>query len=135
MSAVSWSLQKAVFAQLAADAGVKAELGDPPRIYDAPPSDAVYPYAVLGEGRASPLDGVDGGVEHEIRIGIFSRYQGRREVKRILDALYDALHEASFAVDGAHLVSSRFVFADVFARDAQGGFSGVARFRVVTQLM
>jgi hypothetical protein len=132
MTASIWTLQKAVFARLMADAGLKAEIGDPPRLYDDPPADAVFPYVLLGEARVSPLAGVDGGLEHEIRLQIFSRYAGRREVKRIIDALYDALHEADFAVEGATLVNIRFVFGDAFRRAGTETYQGVARFRAVT---
>ena len=134
MTALVWAVQKAVFMQLSNDAGVKLVLGDPPRIHDDAPASAVFPYAILGEGRAAPLDGVDGAFEHDVRIGIFSRYQGRREVKQIVDALYDALHDAVFLVDGATLISSRFVFGDVFRREPNEAYRGVARFRVVTQV-
>lgn len=132
MSLRSFALQKAIFERLSADAGVKGELGDPPRIYDAPPESAAHPYALIGETRASKIAGHPSGIEHDVRIRIVSRWQGRREVKRALDALYDALHDQDFAIDGARLVNCRFVFADVFER-ADQVFEGVARFRAATE--
>lgn len=128
-----WSLQRAVYAHLRADAGLAAEIGDPPRVYDDPPDDAVFPYLALGETRARDWPGVVGGLEHEIRLYAFSRHAGRREVKRIIAAVYDALHEAPLAPDGLHLVSLRFVFADAFQRQDGETYQGVARFRAVTQ--
>ena len=133
MSASAWALQKALYAHLAADAGVLAELGDPPRIHDEAPPGAALPHVVLGEGSARPVPGLDGGVEHEIRLLVHSRHQGRREVKRIIDVLHDALHDAAFAVEGASLVNIRHVFSDVFRRSDDGTYLGVARFRAVTQ--
>lgn len=133
MSASAWALQKALYAHLAADAGIIAELGDPPRIHDEAPPAAAFPYVVLGDGQTRPLAGVDGAVEHDIRLTVFSRHQGRREVKRLIDCLHDALHDASFAVDGAHLVNLRYVFGDVFRRSDDGTYLGVAKFRAVTQ--
>ena len=135
MSAASWAMQKAVYAALRADDGVKAELGDPPRIFDNPPKGEAYPHVVIGEGRVTPLDGVDGAAEHEIRLQIFSRHAGRREIRRIIDALYDALHEADFAIDGHRLVNIRFVFADIFKRGESDLYQGAARFRAVTQAL
>lgn len=134
MSARAWALQKAAYAALAADAGVKAELGDPPRIHDEPPRDAVFPYAVLGEGRAAPLPGHDGATVHEIRILIVSRHGGRREVKRILDAFVGALHDADFPVEGGRLVSLTFSGADIPRRRGGEAFEGIARFRAVTEV-
>ena len=49
----SWALQQAVFAALGADADVKAALGDPPRIFDAVPRDAAFPFAVIGDDAQS----------------------------------------------------------------------------------
>lgn len=132
MTLASFALQKALYAALLADSGVRAELGDPPRIYDAPPESAAHPYAVLGEARATRIAGHPSGVEHDIRIRIVSRYEGRREVKRALEAVVAALHDADPPLEGARLVGLRFLFADIFAR-GDGVFEGLARFRAATE--
>ena len=129
----AWGLQKAVYEQLTGDAALKALLGDPPRIYDAPPREAVFPYAALGGSRVKDWPGVEGGLEHDIRVNVFSRYLGRREVKDVLNAVYDALHEADLTIEGRRLVQIRFTFADIFPRNNNGVFQGVARFRAVTE--
>ncbi len=133
MTGAQWALQKAIYQHLRADAGVRAEIGDPVRIYDDPPPDAVFPYLTIGEARASDLKGVDGGLEHDLKLYVFSRYAGRREVKRILGAVYDSLHEAGLSLSGHDLVNISFVFADVFRRLDGEIYQGVARFRAVTQ--
>ena len=43
----SWALQQAVYAELVVNSGIMAVLGDPPRVYDAVPRDAVFPYAAI----------------------------------------------------------------------------------------
>lgn len=133
MSASMWPLQTALYAVLSGHSGLAAEIGDPPRIYDDPPASAALPYVVLGEARAADYPGLEGGVEHDIRISVFSRHGGRKEVKRLLDLLKEALHEADFAVDGARLVQCRFVFADAFRRRDAQLYEGLARFRAVTE--
>lgn len=129
----SWALQKAVYARLAADAPLAAEIGTPPRIYDAPPADAAFPYIVLGEGHAAPLAGHEAASEHDVRIGIVSRHAGRRDIRRIADRLYDALHDADFPVEGHRLVNCRFVFADAFRRGETHTHTGAVRFRAVIE--
>ena len=130
---VSWDLQKAVYVALADDAAVQSQIGDPLRLYDAPPTNARYPFAVIGEARTRDYSGIDGGLEHEIRIAIYSRYAGRREVKEISAAVYDTLHEADLDLPDAALVNIRFVFADAL-RNADGEtYYGALRFRAVTQ--
>ena len=133
MTDAIWALQSAIYQHLAADAVLKAELGDPARIYDDAPPDAVFPYVILGEARANDWNGVDGGFEHDLKLYAFSRYAGRREVKRVMGAIYDALHEATLTLSNHQLINIRFVFGDIFRRQDRETYQGVARFRAVTQ--
>ncbi len=126
-----WALQKAVHGAISADAGLAALLGDPPRIYDVAPRRPVFPFATYGQWRATAYAGIAGGLEHDIRIRVFSRYEGRRETRAIMAALHDALQDAELAPDGRTLVSLRFVFSDVFLRGDGATWSGVMRFRAV----
>jgi hypothetical protein len=134
VNAATFELQQALHAHLSADEGLKALLGDPPRIYDDPPADSAFPYLVIGETRAQPVAGADALFEHDLRLQVFSRHAGRRDVKRVLDAVYDALQDAALAVESARIVSFRFVFSDVLRREAEV-YSGVARYRVVTEAL
>lgn len=133
MSDASLSLQKAIYASLMADAGVKAEIGDPARIYDAPPADAIFPYLSIGESRTRPLAGIDGAVEHEVRLYAYSKYAGRLEIKRIMGAVYNALHDAPLQLQDHQLISLRFIFNDAFRRNDGETYQAVSRFRAVTQ--
>lgn len=133
MSVVQWPLQVALYTALQDYTPLAAELGDPPRIFDDPPAAAALPYLILGEGRASDYPGLAGGAEHDIRVSVFSRHGGRKEIKRLLDLVVEALHETDFAIEGARLVQCRFVFSDVFRRRDGALFEGLARFRAVTE--
>jgi len=133
MSSSVWALQRAVYQKLSSAAALKTYLGDPARIYDAAPADANIPYILIGESKASDWKGVDGGVEHELRLHVFSRYAGRREIKDIMSAVYDALHEIELTLDGHQLINIRFVFSDALRRQDSDIYHGVMRFRAVTQ--
>ena len=133
MTDASLSLQRAIYAHLLADAGVKALIGDPARVYDDPPVGAVFPYLTLGEAKTRTLAGVEGGVEHDIRLYAFSKYAGRLEIKQIMGAAYDALHDAALALQDHQLISLRFVFGDAFRRIDGETYQAVSRFRAVTQ--
>ncbi|MEO0400304.1 MAG: DUF3168 domain-containing protein [Pseudomonadota bacterium] len=128
---LGWAVQKATYAALLADAGVKAVLGDPARIYDDSPRRPTYPFATFGEWRVGALSGVDGTFEHDIRLRIFSRYQGRKETRDAMAAVYDALQDAALTPENRTLVSMRFVFSDVFLRADGRTWNGVMRFRAV----
>lgn len=132
MSAHAWPIQVGLYAALSANASLAALIGHPPRIYDEAPASAPFPYVAFGDMRAAAYPGLDGGIEHDVRLSAFSRHGGRREVKTLLDALVEALHEADFPIIGARLISIRFVFADVFRRRDGEIYEGVARFRAVT---
>ncbi len=135
-----WSLQRALYHRLTQDEFLKKILGDPARIFDNPPTEAPFPYVTIGEGRSNDFVGVDGGMEHDVRLHVFSRYAGRRQVKQIIDLLYQALHEADLDLFDEtnsfrehHLVNIRFVFSDIFRVRDGTIYQGVIRFRAVTQ--
>jgi hypothetical protein len=134
MSEPSFALQQAIVTALSADAGVKALLGDPPRLYDDVPRKSAFPYATLGEGELQPWDTAsERGFAHALMFHVWSRYGGRKEAKAVLDALYAVLHDASLSLAGHRLVNLRFEFADIF-RDADGEtYHAVARYRAVTE--
>ena len=133
MSSSVWALQRAIYNALRDDAVIQQKLGSPARVFDDPPADAAFPYLTIGETRIRDWPGVQGGVEHDIRLHAFSRYAGRREIKEILNAVYDALHDAILPLQDNQLVNIRFVFGDAFRRNDGETYQGVVRFRAVTQ--
>ena len=133
MSDAIWALQRAMYTALSAAPGVRALLGAPARIYDDPPAGAEMPYLVIGPTQISDWSGVARGLQHDLRLHVFSVYAGRREIKQIMGAVYDVLHDAEFPVDGHRLVNLRFVFADAVRRRDGGAYQGVMRYRAVTQ--
>ena len=133
MGDASWPLQKAVFTALEADAGVKALVGDPARIYDHVPAKTTYPYIHIGDG-----DGVDWssktftGQDHTIELHIWSRYRGSKEIKNILSAIHDVLHEAALTVTGHNLIILRFDFRTSFMDSDGLTRHGIIRFGALT---
>lgn len=132
-SDAAYALQRAVYDHLLTSDSVKSAIGDPPRMFDVPPRRPIYPFATFNDWRISPVSGVAGGFIHEFRLRVFARQQGRAEARAAMAALYDALQDAPISVDGHTLVSLRFVFSDVFPRGDGSSWSGVSRFRAVTQ--
>jgi hypothetical protein len=134
MSVSAWPLQQAVFAALSADAGVKALIGDPPRLFDKPPGDAQLPYVLIGDGTEEDWGtATDTGAEHVLTIHVWSRAGGRKEARAILAAIYNVLHEASLTLDDFHLVNLRFVLSQVLVEADALTYHGIARYRAVTE--
>ena len=133
MTDASWEFQKAVYGAIAADPAVQGLIGAPARIFDDAPPDAAFPFLTIGEARSVDWPGAAGGQEHNLRLYAWSRYAGRREVKAMIGAVYDVLHDASLTMQSFRLVNLRFVFADVFRKQDGDTYQGVMRFRAVTE--
>jgi len=134
MSDANWALQEAVFAELSANAGVQSALGDPPRLYDAVPRAAAFPYAALGDGQETDFStATEQGSEHILALHVWSRGGGHREAKQIAAAIRDCLDGASLALAGFALVGIAFQSAD-YARQPDGEtWRASLRFRAVTE--
>ena len=130
----SWALQQAVFAALSVSDDIKELAGDPPRVFDAVPRDAAFPYIVVGEDGESNWDtATEAGSEHSLAIHVWSRGGGRKEIKLAAGAVRDCLDGASLALTGHTLIDLRFLSA-VFVRESDGEtFRAVVRFRAVTE--
>lgn len=134
MSSASWALQTAIFAALAADAGIKAVLGDPPRVYDEVPRNAAMPYLVIGDDKETDWNtSTDTGTEHALILHVWSRARGRKESKAIADAIRTALDDANLAPPGHTLIGIKYQSAE-FLRQTDGQtYHAILRFRAVTE--
>lgn len=124
----SWAVQLALYAALEGASGLEGA-----GVYDEVPEGAAHPFLTIGEAKTSEYGGVEGAREHEVRVHAYSRWGGRRELKRIEGAVHDALHGAALPLEGHRLVSCRFVFADVIRQPGQDTFHAVMRYRLVTE--
>lgn len=134
MSRASFALQQAAFAALSANPDVQSVLGNPPRIYDAVPRGAAFPYAVIGDAAENDWSTAsDRGSEHVLAIHVWSRAGGYREAKEAAEAVRLALDGAALALAGATLIDIRFLSAD-YARETDGEtWRASLRFRAVTE--
>lgn len=135
MPSASWALQKALHAQLSADAGLAALLGAP-RIYDDVPRNPTFPYVTYGGSTVRDWStGSDDGHEHIVTLHAWSRGAGRKPAHELLGALETALDQKALALDGHRLISLRHEFSDV-RREADGEtWHGVLRLRAITEAL
>jgi hypothetical protein len=128
-----WALQEALVTALAADAGLKALIGDPARIYDGAPRGVAFPYLSIGAGAEGDWSVQSGeGVECRLILHAWSRYAGRKEIKDILGRVRTVLHDASLGVAGWRLINLRCEAVE-YPRTAEGAFHGLARFRAALE--
>jgi hypothetical protein len=130
MSLHSWELQKAIFTTLNGNVRGMSAVNVP--VFDDVPEGTEYPYVVIGEETAAnngtkTLDGI----EHTLTIHAWSRYRGRREIKEIMQSVYENLHNTDISVSGASLVNIRQEFNTTLAETDGITRHGVMRFRAV----
>lgn len=127
------ALQKALIGHMGEDPGLCALLGDPPRIWDAPPDRPNCPYLLIGRSESRPVGASDCGVEHGLTLTVVSRFRGTEEAKAILAALKLALTDATLEADGMRTISLRPGFADVYPAPDRLRTFAVLRVRAVTE--
>ena len=95
--------QKALVARLRAEV---AEVSG--RVYDRAPDNAAFPFVEIGDVVTTPLDAqaMRGG-EALWQIDVWSRRGGRVEARRIMGAVYDALHWHALALEAGAAVLCR----------------------------
>lgn len=146
--AAAVAIQQAVFTMLRADSALGALLptsmfaGDAGKaVYDRPPqpdlaelASTVFPFVVIGDDTAAEFDTDDAdGQETTITLHAWSRYRGKKEVKQVLDALYNALHGVALTITGQISVYCFFEFMESMLDPDGLTQHGVIRFRIVTQ--
>ena len=124
----SFEIQKAIF-QAIVGSGVVGN-----RVYDEIPEsgETEFPYIAIGESDGSPDDiECQDGTDDALTLQIWSRYQGFKEVKDVIDALRPVLHNIEFTVPGRSDVHVWFDFTRTF-RDSNGvDRRGIVQLRIL----
>jgi uncharacterized protein DUF3168 len=88
----SWLLQKAIFKTL--DQGLSTP------VFDSVPPGPAFPYVTIGDDVS--IDGsskIESGQEFACQVHVWSRQRGRKEVKEIIDAIDDLLHQQPLPIE------------------------------------
>ena len=126
-------VSKAIHALLSANLSVQSVLGLPPRLYDNPPEDPVFPYLTYGPMRSEDISG-DGALisAHTLTLHIWSRYGGRAQVMEVLAAVTGALQSGALTLQGAQLVRAQVSYTDIFRAPDGQTLHGLIRFSLTT---
>jgi hypothetical protein len=128
------ALQQALLTKLRGNGDLTALLGNPPRVYDEPPADLVYPYVSLGRSETRPWGGLDGeGLEHVLSLTVVSVFGGSEEAKAVMALVRLSLHGTALSLDGHRLINLRVTYADLFKAADWRSTYGVLRLRAVTE--
>lgn len=131
--AAEWSLQKAVFATLNADATLTGLIGAG-RVHDDAPQHAAFPYLTFGQSTFTDWStATDDGAEHVLTLHVWSRAAGKKEAQAIMRAVRRGLHDRSLALEDHRLINLRHELSET-SRDPDGEtVHGIVRFRAVTE--
>lgn len=127
------ALQAALLRHLRADAGIKACLGDPARVWDQVPRKAAYPHLLIERSESRPVPAEGCGIEHRLGLRVLSTFGGVPEVRAVVAAVRAALEEVRLGEGGVRTVSLGVTFADVFPGPGVKPAFGVIRLRAVTE--
>lgn len=137
MASASHEVQAAIFAALSADAGVKAEIGDPARVYANPPPGAVMPFVTLSEVSAGDWSTVSW-YGREILFDVHAWGEmnaaagGRIKLLAVMDACEMALRTRPTGLTGHRLGLLRFLSSRVLLDPDGRTLHGVISLRALT---
>lgn len=128
------ALLAAMRAACAADADVRAVLGDPARLYDNRPKAPIFPFLTIGRVETVAADASESpALNHTITLHVWSREAGKAEAMAALAALRACLHNAALTVAGRRLVLLGVVYADIFLSPDARSTQGLMRLRAITE--
>ena len=103
----SFDLQSAVYSLLSGDSSLDTLIGDG-RIYDSvAPQDSAYPYVVIGMETVTDLGTktLEGNF-YNLNIEVWSQYRGQKQIKEVMERIYNLVNNVSISVSGADSVMS-----------------------------
>jgi hypothetical protein len=127
-------LEQALLSLLSGDAGVRAALGQPPRVFDTAGSRPVLPYLEISGHASEPRDsaGVEAS-EHRVDLRILSREGGRQEAKEALAAARAVLKAGELEMEGWRCVLLWPVFSDLMVLRPGNVYRAHLRIRAVVE--
>ena len=116
----SFDLQSAIYSTLSDDSTLDSLVGNN-KIFDSTaPQDTAYPYVIIGleSARDVGTKSTDGKV-YNVDIEVWSQYRGQKEIKEVMERVYNLFNNATITVSGASSVMS-FVITTTTLVEADG---------------
>jgi hypothetical protein len=131
----AWDVQSGVFTCLSGSTALTSLLASGANgVLDHVPAGTVFPYVVLGETSARPMDSQRiSGNEITVTIHAYSRGSGMHQLKNIMSAVYDALHDVSFSVPNQVLVLCQCLDTATLLEGDGLTRHGIQRFKIITE--
>jgi hypothetical protein len=118
------------------DFDITAIFGSPPRLYDYPPDDPIYPYLSYGTVRSEDRSGDDVEIlSHMVTLHVWSRYSGRAEILDLLTTLSNRLEVIPKAQGDYRIVGLNILYTDVFRARDNRTQHGLIRLSIQTETL
>jgi hypothetical protein len=119
---------------LSVDVGVRAALGDPPRLASREGEKLAYPYASFGDAQIRCQDSAGSvGFELGLSLHVWAREGERSLALGAVAALRDAIHGRALLLADFHMSLLLVVFTDLFRDGDARTHHGVLRLRAVCE--
>lgn len=103
---------------------------DVPDLPAGMPEDS-FPYIVIGRDYTNAFDTDSwNGDKVSIQLDVWSRYNGRKETKEILAAIYNLLHKQELTQSGVDVVDCLHVYSTIPDVGASNYVHGIARYEI-----
>lgn len=131
----AWNVQAGLYTCLVATHNLTDLLADGTGgIRDHVPASSSFPYIVIGDMSARPMSTQTyGGQEILATVHSYSRAEGMKELKSVMHAVQEALHDADFSVTGATLVLCQETSSETYLESDGETRHGIQRFRIITE--
>lgn len=116
----SFDLQSALYTLLSGDSTLDSLLGNN-KIFDSvAPQDTAYPYVLIGLETTTDIGtkSLDGNL-YNVDIDVWSQYRGQKEIKEVMERIYNLTNNVTISVSGADSVMS-FVNSSTTIVEADG---------------
>jgi len=135
MSEFFLPVQQAIYSRLTNEVNSATIYDDVPALPEGKPLQD-FPFVVIGQdyGTDWDTDDTEGG-EISVVLHIFSRYEGMKETKQIMQEIYQALHRqaANLSATGYRFVDVLHEFTDTFVDSDGRTRHGVCRFIITVE--
>jgi hypothetical protein len=105
-------------------------------VYDNAPQGSAFPYVTIGEANLTDND-TDStqNVYISYVIHVWSRADGRKEIKTIMGEIYSALHLTKFSESGYSFTENYFLSSDSFVDSDGKTRHGVQTFKLTMEII
>lgn len=107
-------LERAVLDALRGDAGVRAVLGNPARVFDTDMERPAFPFLEIARHAMEDISGADAAMgRHELDLAVMTSAGGREEAKEAAAAVKAVIDGAGLSIEGYRCVTCTVSFIDV----------------------